>query len=172
MARQSHQKSPETTRNYLIPIEIPSINLFDVLWPMMLPSLVNFDVTRYDITFTPYQPSKVWFFCSSCCSRLPSGSPTSESPAWWAFLRWDILSPSVISKQQVHLLHFSFTIMSLLLHIKTTYIWFYQNQIFANSTSLLFHQLPSQLFFRSSCCSHHFTCTTHQTKPTFLQFLL
>ena len=172
MARQSHQKSPETTRNHLKSLETFSIKLFDILRLMMLPSLVNFDVTRYDITFTPYQSIKSLILCSSCCSRLPSGSPTSESPAWWAFLRWDILSPSVISKQQVHLLRFSFTIMSLLLHIKTTYIWFYQNQIFANSTSLLFHQLPSQLFFRSSCFSHHFTCTTHQTKPTFLQFVL
>ena len=29
---------------------------------------------------------------------LPSGSPTSESPTWWVFLRWHFLSPSVIRK--------------------------------------------------------------------------
>ena len=34
-------------------------------------------------------------------NRLPSGSPTSESPTWWAFLRWDFLSPSVIRKSRL-----------------------------------------------------------------------
>ena len=58
MARQRRQKSPETTRNHLKPLGILSINLFDVLRLLMLPSLVNFGVTRYDIIFTPYQPSK------------------------------------------------------------------------------------------------------------------
>ena len=33
---------------------------------------------------------------------LPSGSPTSESPTWWAFLRWDFLSPSVIRKSHLN----------------------------------------------------------------------
>ena len=27
--------------------------------------------------------------------RLPSGSPTSESPTWWAFLRWVFLIPVI-----------------------------------------------------------------------------
>ena len=48
--------------------------------------------------------------------RLPSGSPTSESPTWWAFLRWDFLSPSVIRKSHLNyyvFLHFHSLIWAL-----------------------------------------------------------
>ena len=31
--------------------------------------------------------------------RLPSGSPTSESPTWWVFLRWVFLIPVIGSCQ-------------------------------------------------------------------------
>ena len=152
---------------------------------MMLPSLVNFVVTRYDITFTPYQSIKSLILCSSCCSRLPSGSPTSESPAWWAFLRWDILSPSVISKSLyfTSLLpscHFYFTSKPHTFDfIKTKYLptllHFYSTSSQANYfsaapvvaiISLAQHIKQSQPFC-SFCCSRVTTSSSHQYQNFF-----
>ena len=69
----------KATRNNLKPLKILSINLFDVLRLLMLPSLVNFDVTRYDIIFTPYQPSKDWFFAALAVVDYPQKSHLRKS---------------------------------------------------------------------------------------------